>query len=108
VAVARQGADGQARILEALAKLVRACPVVEQRIDVQMIVPGPAAGSDLDRLDFAERLHFPEHLIERKAAEHRSEDAELHRETSARVSTFVHTPPRLWLSSIASTTAAAR
>jgi hypothetical protein len=82
VAVARQGADGEAGIRDHLPILARAALVGQQRVEVHVIAPGPAARANLDRLHLLQRLHFREHVLHGQLAEHRCEDAKFHLLTS--------------------------
>ena len=95
VAVARQRADGQARVLDHRPVVAGRAGVVEQRREVEVVVPRPAAGAELDRLHVAQGQTLRQHRPDIQAAEHRREHAQLHRV----LLTSVHTPPCRWLSS---------
>jgi len=43
-----------------------------------MIVAGPAAGAELDRLNPSERAHLREHVVLIQLPEHRREQTKLH------------------------------
>src|SRR5207247_4980260 len=94
VAMARQRADRQARIIQFLPEGRRALRVGGERLDVHMIVARPAARAELERLDFSEGPHLREHLVERKFAEDRRKKTKFH--ASLYVRTAVQTPPRRW------------
>src|SRR5262249_47276249 len=74
--------------------------VVEERVEVDVIAAGPAAGPDFDRLHLLERADLREHFLDAETAEDGRKDTEFHRDT------FVQTAPRRWLSRTASTTQA--
>ena len=64
VVVARQRADREPGVREHLAVLERARLVVDQRVDVEMIVAGPAPGADFNRVHLLERSHFRDHVLD--------------------------------------------
>src|SRR5579864_4389031 len=114
VAVARQRADGQPCVAQLLEERARASFVREERIDIEVIVAGPAARAQLQRLDSSQGADFGQHLLLIQPTQHRSEQTEFHRDSrlapsdfSVSARTAVQTPPRRWLASTASTMVAA-
>src|SRR5688572_27057573 len=107
VVVARQRADLKARVRDPLPELAGLRRVREQRVRIQMLMARPAAGAELNRGDVLQCANAAQHRRRIEVAEHGREQSEFHR-VSAKVSalTRVHTPPRRWLSRIASTTSA--
>ena len=107
VAVARQRADGQAGVGDHLRVCLRRVRIARQRIEVEMILPRPAAGPELERHRFPAPAPLSSISPRIECAVDRREQTELHRAAPMRAATLVQTPPWRWLSSTASTTHAA-
>src|SRR5581483_8991757 len=107
IAVARERADRQPRVLELVPERVRAAVALQQRVHVEMIAAGPSAGPELQRLNLPERSNLVDHLLLRERAEHGREQPQLH-DAVTLSRTAVQTAPARWLSRTASTMQAAR
>ena len=79
VAVAGQGADGQPGVLDHRPVVAGGTGIVEERHRIQVVVPRPAAGAELDCLHMAQGAHLRQHRPDIQSAKHRREHAELHR-----------------------------
>ena len=80
IAVAREGADGQAGVGQQL-PIGRGAAVTFDHLSevIEVRTPRPAAGPQFDRFHVPQRLHLRDHLGRREVSEYRCEYAQFHR-----------------------------
>jgi hypothetical protein len=69
IAVAREGTDGQSRILQHASIGRGGRSIIKERVRVEMIAPWPSAGSQFERLDLSKCADPREHVLRGQTAE---------------------------------------